>query len=109
VELAYNEVNKCNWDEKDLVAYEEGVMDIYKKEAILAQRLDDAKKEGIRIGKEKGNAKGKIEGKVEGRAEGRTEGKIEVAKNLLKAGVTIEVIVENTGLTMDEIKLLMKD
>ncbi len=30
--------------------------------------------------------------------------KIEVAKNLLKAGVPIEVIVDATGLTLDDIK-----
>jgi predicted transposase/invertase (TIGR01784 family) len=89
MELAYNEVNKCSWDEKDLVAYEEGIMEIYKKEAILAQRLDDAK--------------------AEGKAEGKIEGKIEVAKNLLKTGISIEVIVKSTDLTADEIKQLIED
>ena len=36
--------------------------------------------------------------------EGRIEGKIEVAKNLLKNGVSIDVIIKSTGLTEEEIK-----
>ncbi len=38
--------------------------------------------------------------------EGRTEGKIEVAKNLLRNGVPMEVIIKSTGLTEKEIKEL---
>ncbi|MGL9759648.1 MAG: Rpn family recombination-promoting nuclease/putative transposase, partial [Wolbachia sp.] len=41
-----------------------------------------------------------------GRQEGRQEEKIEVAKNSLKAGVSIDVIAEITGLSLDEIKKL---
>ncbi|KLT23131.1 hypothetical protein wVul_0334 [Wolbachia endosymbiont of Armadillidium vulgare str. wVulC] len=36
----------------------------------------------------------------------RIEGKIEVAKNLLKAGVSIELIAESTDLAIDEIEKL---
>lgn len=36
----------------------------------------------------------------------RIEGKIEVAKNLLKAGVSVDLIAESTGLPIDEIKKL---
>jgi len=36
----------------------------------------------------------------------RIEGKIEVAKNLLKAGVSIDLIAESTGLAIDEIEKL---
>lgn len=40
------------------------------------------------------------------RDEGKIEGKIEVAKNLLKNGVPIDLIVKSTGLTEKEIKAL---
>jgi predicted transposase/invertase (TIGR01784 family) len=40
------------------------------------------------------------------RDEGKAEGKIEVAKNLLKNGVAIDVIIKSTGLTEKEIKEL---
>ncbi|ERN55839.1 hypothetical protein WMELPOP_02522, partial [Wolbachia pipientis wMelPop] len=38
--------------------------------------------------------------------EGRKEREIEVAKNLLKAGVSFNIIAQTTGLSMSEIKEL---
>jgi predicted transposase/invertase (TIGR01784 family) len=38
------------------------------------------------------------------RDEGKIEGKIEVAKNLLKNGIPIDLIVKSTGLSEKEIK-----
>ncbi len=90
IKLAYDELDKFRWNEKDLIAYEERIMDLRKEEGILAQKLDDARDEGIQIGHEKG----------------RKAEKIEVAKNLLKAGVSIDIIAQTTGLTADEIKNL---
>ncbi len=88
IKLAYDELDKFHWKEKDLVAYEERVMDLQKEAAILEQKLDDAKvegrQEGIQIGREKGRA--------EGKEEGEKQTKIAVAKNSLKAGVSIDVI-----------------
>ncbi|MFP3024862.1 MAG: transposase, partial [Wolbachia sp.] len=40
--------------------------------------------------------------------EGKIEGKIEVAKNLLKAGVSVNLVAESTGLPKDEIEQLKK-
>jgi predicted transposase/invertase (TIGR01784 family) len=68
-------------------------MDLRKEEGILAQKLDDATEKGIKIGKEKG----------------REEGKIEVAKNLLKAGVSVDLIAESTGLPKAEIAQLKEE
>lgn len=41
--------------------------------------------------------------------EGRKKEKIEIAKNLLKVGVAIEIIVNTTGLTKEEIEILKKE
>ncbi len=84
IKLAYDELDRFSWNEKDLVAYEERIIDVYKEENILAQRIDDATEKGIQIGSQKG--------------------KIEVARNLLKAGVSIDIISQTTGLTADEVK-----
>ena len=43
-------------------------------------------------------------GKEEGKIEGKKEGKLEVAKNLLKEGMTIEKISKITGLTEQQIE-----
>ncbi|WP_265024820.1 MULTISPECIES: Rpn family recombination-promoting nuclease/putative transposase [unclassified Wolbachia] len=101
IKLAYDELDKFHWNEKDLVAYEERVMDLQKEAAILEQKLDDAKlegrQEGIQIGREKG------------REEGRKEEKVEVAKNLLRAGVSIDIISQTTDLPQAEIVQLKKE
>ncbi|GFY65266.1 hypothetical protein TNIN_37681 [Trichonephila inaurata madagascariensis] len=80
IKLACDELDKFRWNEKDLVAYEERIMDLRKEEAILEYRLDLAKEEG------------------------RKEREIEVAKNLLKAGVSIDIIAQTTGLSMKELQ-----
>ena len=39
-----------------------------------------------------------------GRKEGKIEGKIEIAKKLLKMGISVEKIIEATSLTKEEIE-----
>ncbi|QIT36608.1 PD-(D/E)XK nuclease transposase family protein [Wolbachia endosymbiont of Brugia pahangi] len=50
LKLTYDELDKFSWNEKDLVVYEERVMDLQKEAAILEYKLDLAKGEGIKIG-----------------------------------------------------------
>ena len=45
-------------------------------------------------------------GKVEGKAEGRVEERVEIAKNMKRRGRPIEEIVEDTGLTREEVEEL---
>ncbi|QMV46899.1 Rpn family recombination-promoting nuclease/putative transposase [Wolbachia pipientis] len=86
IKLAYDELDKFRWDEKDLVAYEERIMDLRKEEAILEYRLDLAEEKGIQKGIEKG--------------------KIEVAKAMLANNVDVDTIVKFTGLSISEIEEL---
>ena len=90
IKLAYDELDKFRWNEKDLVAYEERIMNLRKEEAILEYRLDLAEEKGI----QKGIEKGKI------------EGKIEVAKAMLANNVDVNTIVKFTGLSISEIEEL---
>jgi predicted transposase/invertase (TIGR01784 family) len=57
-------------------------------------------------GKEEGKAEGKEEGKAEGREEGKAEDKIEVAKNALAMGLSVEQIEKLTGMSREEIEQL---
>ncbi|UVW83429.1 Rpn family recombination-promoting nuclease/putative transposase [Wolbachia endosymbiont of Aedes albopictus] len=82
IKLAYDELDKFRWNEKDLVAYEERIMDLRKEEAILEYRLDLAEEKGIE------------------------KGKIEVAKAMLANNVDVNTIVKCTGLSISEIKEL---
>ena len=67
-------------------------------------------KERERIGIEQGRAEGHAAGLSEGRSEGLVEGaaqeKRAIAKNFKHAGIPVDVIAENTGLTAEEIENL---
>ncbi|WP_264735766.1 Rpn family recombination-promoting nuclease/putative transposase [Wolbachia endosymbiont (group A) of Rhinocyllus conicus] len=107
IKRAYEELNRFNWSEKEFIAYEQEIKRIRDEQAVLAQKLDDAtqkgrqegRQEGILIGEERGI---KI-GAEKGREEGEKQAKISVAKNSLKAGVSIDVIAQITGLSHSEI------
>jgi predicted transposase/invertase (TIGR01784 family) len=66
----------------------------YDIEEARRQDLEDMKNTGIRIGMERGVEKG-IKNE-----------KIEIAKALLKNKVSIDIIMDSTGLTKDEIEKL---
>ena len=42
------------------------------------------------------------------KAEGKAEGKVEVAKNLLDMGMEISKVVKVTGLSKEEVKMLLE-
>lgn len=86
IKLAYNELDKSGWKEKDLIAYEEMDMNVQKEEGIWAQRLDDATEKG--------------------REKGREEGAREIAKNLIELGISTDIIARTTGLSNEQIKKL---
>ncbi|MBA8756829.1 MULTISPECIES: Rpn family recombination-promoting nuclease/putative transposase [Wolbachia] len=98
IKKAYEELNRFNWSEKEFIAYEQEIKRILDEQAVLAQKLDDATA--------KGREEGREEGIQIGHEKGRKAEKIEVAKNSLKAGVSIDVITQITGLSIDEIQKL---
>ena len=65
-----------------------------------------ARNEGLEQGRTEGEAIGLKKGRSEGRVEGAAQEKREIAKNLKHAGIPIDVIAENTGLTAEEIERL---
>ncbi|WP_447933106.1 Rpn family recombination-promoting nuclease/putative transposase [Wolbachia endosymbiont of Dactylopius coccus] len=109
IKKAYEELNRFNWSEKEFIAYEQEIKRILDEQAVLAQKLDDATAKGIQIGHEKGKKEGREEGIQIGEEKGEKQAKIAVAKNLLKAGVSIDLIAESTGLPQAEIKQLQKE
>ena len=53
-----------------------------------------------------GKADGMVEGEAKGKAAGKNERNIEIAQNMLKENVNIELIIKVTGLSIDEIEKL---
>lgn len=72
--------------------------------AIMIQNdvLDGAKLEGL----QEGRAEGLQEGRAEGLQEGQKRGQIEVARNFKKMGLSTEMIVQGTGLSVEDIEKL---
>ena len=55
---------------------------------------------------QEGRAEGRAEGLQEGLQEGKKLNQIEVARNLKKMGLSTEMIVQGTGLSVEEIENL---
>ena len=80
----------------------------------IKNSVDTAKREGIAEGKEigmkegmeKGREEGRAEGIEEGRAEGMSQRSLEIARKMLAKGMDEASIMDMTGLTSEEIKLL---
>ena len=68
--------------------------------------LEQGRNEGEAIGLKKGRSEGEAIGLKKGRSEGAAQEKREIAKNFKHAGIPIDVIAENTGLTAEEIEKL---
>ena len=64
----------------------------------IKNSVDTAKREGIEIGMKKGRA--------EGRAEGMNLRSLEIARKMLEKGMDEASVMDMTGLTAEEIKLL---
>ena len=58
---------------------------------------------------DKGRIEGEARGKIIGREEGKRNKQIEIAKNLIKENVSIEIISKATGLTEEEINKLKQE
>lgn len=85
-------------------------------DAIMIQNdvLNTAKLEGLTEGRLEGREEGRLEGREEGRLEGREEGRLEgrmeekrqIVYNMKSLGLPLDVIVQATGLSPEEIEQL---
>ncbi|WP_456276577.1 hypothetical protein [Bacillus sp. AK128] len=73
------------------------------EDTVLGQYLLNEAREKA---KKEGREEGKAQGREEGRELGRREQKVETAKKLLQFNVSLEAIIEATGLTKEEINKL---
>ena len=64
-------------------------------EMMLKERHDDGRDEGIAIGEKRGEKRG------------RAEGKIETARNMLKNGLSADLITKCTGISAQQISELL--
>ena len=74
------------------------------------EAYEDGEKSGEKIGFTKGEKSGEkigfVKGETAGLAKGAAQKQREIAKNFKHAGIPVDVIAENTGLTAEEIENL---
>ena len=68
--------------------------------------LDDRYQKGMEEGMEKGRAEGIEKGRAEGIEKGMSQRSLEIARKMLAKGMDEASIMDMTGLTAEEIKLL---
>lgn len=85
----------------DAIMIQNDVLSTAKLEGLTEGRL-----EGRLEGREEGRLEGLEEGREEGRLEGRMEEKRQIVYNMKSLGLSLDVIVEATGLSHEEIEQL---
>ena len=75
-------------------------------DALVDEEKAKSLKEGIEAGKAQGLEEGKAQGLQEGKAQGMQQSKIEIAKKMLSKGMSLDLVLEMTGLSEEEIKTL---
>ena len=73
---------------------------------ILHEGLAEGKARGLAEGKAKGLAEGKARGLAEGKAKGLTEATNQIAINMLRSNIAVDVVVQVTGLTVKQVQKL---
>ena len=87
----------------------QGLMEVGRKEGISVGRAEGisvGRAEGISVGRAEGISVGRAEGISVGRAEGESYAKEQIATNMKKNGIALDLISKITGLTKKQISLL---
>ena len=105
---ALEEVEESAFTEAQLDTYEDFWDKLGAERLLLVDSSRVSYKEGREKGFADGHAEGRAEGHAEGRAEGRAEGEhekaLQIARKLLEAGMSVDFVAQNTGLSIEEIR-----
>ena len=111
---AKRKLEYMSMSKSEKLAYDEHLNAIMIQNDVIGtariEGLAEGRAEGLAEGRAEGRAEGLAEGRVEGLAEGRVEGmrksKLDIASKMKANGMTLEMIVQCTGLSAEEIKEL---
>ena len=99
----------CNFTPDEYYNYQNSQKMIYDYENTIDFAKKQGRTEGLAEGLAEGLEKGLEKGREEGLAEGLERGRIEIARNLLSMGLSVEQIVSATGLTEEQVRLLIDE
>ena len=94
--LAAKKLDYMMMDEKQRRAYDDYLAYLGREIDIIETAKEEGKEEGIKEGKEQGIK--------EGKQQGRKEEREEVAKKMLSMGMTVEMVTQATGLSVQKVK-----
>ena len=77
-----------------------------RKHMTLQELMDRNYEQGLEKGRAEGEAAGLEKGRAEGETAGQAAATLQLARNFKNAGISAEVIAENTGLSLEEIEKL---
>ena len=100
------ELEISGFTDAELRAYDKFWDSVSVERTLLDDRYQKGMEEGMEEGMEKGMEKGRAEGREEGRAEGMNLRSLEIARKMLAKGMDDASVMDMTGLTSEEIKLL---
>ena len=106
MEKVKDEIIALSQDEALILCYDE---EKYKEEVrrkVTETQMLTAREEGLKSGLEEGKKQGLEEGIKEGIKEGKNKSIKEIALNLLKSNIDINIISSSTGLSIEEINSL---
>ena len=94
IQRAYEELNQFSWSAEELSSYEAEIKREKDNQAVLIKQLATHYSEGI------------AEGEARGEAREYKKSRVDIAKKLLKQNVAVNIIVDATGLTIQQIEQL---
>ena len=100
------ELEISGFTDAELRAYDKFWDSVSVERTLLDDRYQKGKEEGIAEGMEKGRAEGIEKGRAEGMEKGMSQRSLEIARKMLAKGLDDTTIMEMTGLSLDEIRLL---
>ena len=75
------------------------------KESVIYQAI---LREGMAEGKAEGLAEGEAKGEAKGLAEGKAETTKQIALNMLRSNIALDLVVQITGLSLKQVQKLQK-
>ena len=109
-ELIQQEQYLPTTEELEISGFSDAELRAYDKfwDSVSVERtlLDDRFQKGMEEGMEKGRAEGMEKGRAEGIEEGMSQRSLEIARKMLAKGMDEASIMDMTGLTAEDIKLM---
>ena len=107
---AVEELEISGFTDAELRAYDKFWDSVSVERTLLDDRYqkgrEEGKEEGIAEGMEKGMEQGMKKGRAEGMEQGMSQRSLEIAKKMLAKGMDEATVMDMTGLSAEEMKLL---